>query len=354
MSKKIRVALIGVGNSASIFVQGLVNYRNKGDIIGLWHPELGGYHVDDIEIVESFDINPAKIGLDLGKAIFAEPNTCRRYINSDNLGIKINQGILLDKLPENVSKLVGCNEIIDDREISGVLRTSQVNTVLNLISSGLNKTTKAYAESALQAGCSFVNCTPSPIASDQSLASKFEDEELLLIGDDLMSQFGGTVFHKGILEFMVKRGIKVLKSYQLDVGGGVETLNTVDEKNKAIKRDIKTSSISVETPYGTDIVTGTTEYVDYLGNDRTSYYLIEGEGFLGSQPHIDIYLRTSDGPNAANILLDIVRSVQVSKERGKHGAPNEICAYGFKKPPTPIRLEEAQRRFTETYLRKGR
>ncbi|MFQ6135129.1 MAG: L-myo-inositol-1-phosphate synthase, partial [Nitrososphaerales archaeon] len=214
----------------------------------------------------------------------------------------------------------------------------------------LNKTSRAYAEAALQAGCSFINCTPSPIAGDPGLVSAFEDEELLVVGDDLMSQFGGTVFHKGVLEFMVGRGVKAVKSYQLDVGGGAETLNTIDEKNKAVKRDVKTSAIAVEVPYEMEIVTGTTEYVDYMGNDRTSYYWISGEGFLGSQIRVDIYLRSSDGPNAANILLDTVRSVQVSKERGRYGAPNEICAYGFKRPPTLIRLDEAYRRFSETYL----
>jgi myo-inositol-1-phosphate synthase len=127
-------------------------------------------------------------------------------------------------------------------------------------------------------------------------------------------------------------------------------MNTIDEKNKGIKRNVKTSSMSVEAPYKMDIVTGTTEYVDFMGNDRTSYYWITGKGFLGSPIRMDLYLKTNDGANAANILLDTIRSIQISKERGKYGAPNEICAYGFKSPPKLIKIREAQKIFSETYL----
>jgi myo-inositol-1-phosphate synthase len=181
--------------------------------------------------------------------------------------------------------------------------------------------------------------------------SRFEDKKLLLVGDDLMSQFGGTIFHKGILEFLGRRGIKLVKSYQLDVGGGIETLNTIDEMNRGIKRDIKTAAISVDSPNKMEIVTGTTEYVDYMGNDRTSYYMILGEGFFGSPIKMDVYLRTSDGPNGANILFDTIRSVQVCKDKGKYGASNEISAFGFKKPMNPVRLSQTESSFQNTFLR---
>jgi myo-inositol-1-phosphate synthase len=350
MTRKIRVALIGVGNSASVFVQGLICCRGKGKVIGLWHPDLGGYSGDDVEVVEAFDINPAKIGLDISEAMFVKPNAGRKYADVGKLGVQVRRGFLLDRLPEKVSKLIGVEGIIDGGDVSAVLKNSRVDAVLNLIPSGLDKTSQYYAEAALQAGCSLINCTPSLIAGDPDLVSAFEDKKLLVVGDDMMSQFGGTVFHKGILDFMDGRGVRAVRSYQLDVGGGAETLNTVDEKNKAVKRDIKTSSISIEVPYDMEIVAGTTEYVDYMGNDRTSYYLVSGKGFLGSPIRMDIYLRSSDGPNAANTLLDIVRSAQISREKGRYGAPNEICAYGFKRPPTPIKLDEAYQRFSETYL----
>ena len=350
MPNKIKVAIIGVGNSASIFVQGIASYKKEGKLPGLWHPKLGGYNPDNIEVTEAFDINPAKIGKDLSEAIFIEPNKSTKHLEIGNQGIFIRKGIMLDKLPEKVAKLIGVGSSFGNDEIAPILKKSGIDVVLNLIPSGLDKTSKAYAEAALQAGCSFINCTPSPIACDPNIVSAFKKAELLLVGDDLMSQFGGTAFHRGILGYMSERGIKASKSYQLDVGGGVETMNTIDEKNKGIKRNVKTSSISVEAPYKMDIVTGTTEYVDFMGSDRTSYYWITGKGFLGSPIRMDLYLRTNDGANAANILLDTIRSIQISKERGKYGAPNEICAYGFKSPPKLIKIREAQKIFSETYL----
>ncbi len=350
MPKKIRVALVGIGNSASIFVQGLAYYQKKGEATSLWHPDVGGQSISSIEVVEAFDVNPRKIGHDLGEAIFAKPNTVRKYVDVGRLGVKVRKGTLLDPLPKEVAEMISAKEGRGE-EVSAALKASRVDVVLNLIPSGLDKTSKAYADAALKAGCSFINCTPSPIARDSTVAAAFEKKGLLVVGDDLMSQFGGTAFHRGILEFMDSRGIRSVKSYQLDVGGGAETLNTVDERNKMVKREIKTSAIASEVPYKMEIVTGTTEYVDYMENDRTSYYWILGEGFLGAPIKMDIYLRTSDGPNAANILFDAVRAVQVSRENKQYGAPNDICGYGFKKPPKNIRLDKAYQRFSKAYLR---
>ncbi len=349
MPNKIKIALIGIGNSASTFIQGIFYYHKHGEIPGLWHPNINGYTIDNIEIVEAFDINPDKIGKDISEAIFIEPNKSAKLLEIEKQGIYVRKGIILDTLPENVANLIGEEGNFNSDTISSTLKNSGVNVVLNMIPSGLDITSKAYAEAALHAGCSFINCTPSPIASNPSIVSAFEKAELIVVGDDLMSQFGGTAFHRGILEFMLKRGIKISQSYQLDVGGGVETINTIDEKNKEIKRNVKTSSISIETPYKMDIVAGTTEYVDFMGNDRTSYYWISGEGFLRIPVRIDIYLKSNDGGNAANILLDIIRSIQISKEKGNYGSPNEICAYGFKNPPKLIRIDEALKIFSEKY-----
>jgi len=348
---KIRVAIIGVGNSASVFVQSLAYRQEECTIKGIWHPEIGGYGLEDIQVVEAFDINQSKVGKDLSAAISISPNNTTKNLEIQNLGVKVSEGLLLDELPDPVSKLMNVKKSYKETDIAQVLKKSNIDVVLNVISSGLDKTTKAYAEAALKAGCSFINCTPSPIVHDSNLVSEFEDAKQIVVGDDLMSQFGGTVFHKGILDLMIKRGVKILKSYQLDVGGGAETLNTINEDVKRAKRKVKSSAISSEVPYKIDTVTGTTDYVDFLGNNRTSYYWLLGEGFNGSPITIDIYLRTSDGSNAVNILLDLVRVVHISKERERYGAPNEICGYGFKRPPIPIVLEKAYNKFEETFLK---
>ncbi|GBC75128.1 Inositol-3-phosphate synthase [archaeon HR06] len=200
------------------------------------------------------------------------------------------------------------------------------------------------------ANCSFINTTPSFIAKDFNLNQEYERAKLCLIGDDLMSQLGGTAFHRGLISFLNKRGIKVINSYQLDVGGGSETLNTMDEEIRMKKKKIKANSILKELNYGINLVTGTTEYVEFMGNNRTSYFWIEGRGYLGSSIKIDIYLKSNDSENAGNILLDVIRATKRAKDMGLYGAVKEICAYGFKDPPFPLTLEEAYNLFSLKFL----
>jgi myo-inositol-1-phosphate synthase len=194
-----------------------------------------------------------------------------------------------------------------------------------------------------------VNGTPSEIACDNNLVRKYQNSQLVIAGDDILSQFGGTAFHKGILDFMNSRGLAIEKSYQLDVGGGSETLNTIDENIKMEKRNIKTESISEEVPYKFETVAGTTDYVDYMGNNRTSYFWIKARSFFDSDVKIDIYLRTNDAANAGNVLLDIIRAVIKSKSERRFGAPREICDYGFKKLPKPALLRRAREEFLTRY-----
>ena len=69
---KIKVAIIGVGNCASSFVQGIHKYREAPTdefVPGLMHAELGGYHIGDIEVVAAFDVDKDKVGKDVSYAI---------------------------------------------------------------------------------------------------------------------------------------------------------------------------------------------------------------------------------------------------------------------------------------------
>lgn len=351
MSSKIRIALIGIGNCACSLVQGISYYSENDSRNGLWHRVIGNYRVSDLEVVEAFDVDANKIGLDISEAIFSKPNVAKKYIDVSPLNVKVRRGFLYDELPKNLKNSFKI-ENGEPYDMVDVLKGSKVDVLVNLISSGLEKTSKFYAEVAVKSGCCFINATPSLIASDESMIKKFEEANLVVAGDDLMSQFGGTAFHKGILDFMHSRGIRVVKSYQLDVGGGVETFNTLNEDVKFMKRNMKTKAISIELPYEFETAAGTTDYVDYMQNDRTSYYWIQGEGFLGSSVRFDIYLRTSDGPNAGNILLDVIRAVKVAKDEGYFGAPLDICGYGFKHPPKIVKLKDAYQSFISRYVKE--
>ena len=348
MGLAVKVALAGVGNFASVFVQGLKFYSG-GERRGLWHPSVAGLGPRDVQVAAAFDIDSRKVGLELSGAAFAPPNVARRYVALPKTKVVVAPGISKgDVAPHlNGSRL----ESGTTEEVSRQIEDSGADILVNLISSGSVRSSEEYARAALRAGCAFVNCTPSLVLKNGRLAAGFRRAKLPLVGDDLMSQFGGTIFHKGLLSLMVKRGVKVSKSYQLDVGGGSETLNTIDEAIKMAKREVKTTAVASEVPYKFETIAGTTDFVDYMGNDRTSYFWFEGSGFMNSDTSVDVYLRSSDGANGGNVLLDVVRATHRCMRTGRLGTVGEICAYGFKSPPKPRQFDEAYGRFAAQYIR---
>jgi myo-inositol-1-phosphate synthase len=344
---KARIAIAGTGNCASVFVQGLVHYAS-GQKPGLWHPRVAGMHPRDLGIVAAFDVDERKVGLSLNMAIFAAPNVAQEYLEVPNSGVVVWPGLSKGDVAPHLSsaKLSTSNRAKVVEQLQG----AKADILVNLISSGSDASSEDYAMAALEAGCAFVNCTPSLLLKRRALAQRFTRARLPLVGDDLMSQFGGTVFHKGLVNLMVNRGVRLTKSYQLDVGGGSETLNTTDERIKQAKRTVKTTSVASEVPYKFETVAGTTDFVDYMGNDRTSYFWVEGSGFFGSGITVDVYLRSADGANAGNILFDVLRATYAAKKGKKLKAVGEICAYGFKSPQKKQHFAEAHRTFVADFV----
>ncbi len=342
----IRLAVAGVGNCTSVFLQGL-RYYSGSDSSGLWHPTVAGMKPRDVEVVAAFDIDSRKVGADLSRAAFEHPNVASKYVDLPRLGVSVKPGLAKGEPPPHLRTVELRSR--DEEAVVKELKQSGADILVNLISSGSDAASEGYAAAALRAGCAFVNCTPSLLLRGK-LASAYAKSGLPLVGDDMMSQFGGTAFHKGLLELMVKRGVKVSKSYQLDVGGGTETLNTIDETIRAAKREVKTSALTSEVPYKFETIAGTTDFVDYMGNDRTSYFWFQGSGFMNSGISVDIYLRSSDGTNAGNILLDVVRATHACKESGERSKTEIVCAYGFKSSSKHSHLDEAYSRFVSAFV----
>jgi myo-inositol-1-phosphate synthase len=344
----VKIAIAGVGNCASVLVQGLKFYSGE-QRRGLWHPNVAGLKPKDIQVVAAFEIDSRKVGLELSKAIFAPPNVARRYFSVPKSRVVVDGGISKGEAPPHLTGVrlekVGADEITKSLEESGA------DMLVNMISSGSSASSEEYARAALRARCGFVNCTPALVLKNNKLVADFQRAKLPLVGDDLMSQFGGTVFHKGLLGLMVRRGVKISKSYQLDVGGGSETMNTINETIKMAKREVKTTAVASEVPYKFETIAGTTDFVDYMGNERTSYFWFEGSNFMDSDISVDIYLRSSDGANAGNVLFDVIRATSRCMKIGKLGTVPEICAYGFKSPPTPMHYDEALSKFSALYVK---
>ncbi|MBO3842316.1 MAG: L-myo-inositol-1-phosphate synthase [Candidatus Brockarchaeota archaeon] len=348
--RRIRIAIIGVGNCASAVIQGLYYYSTNPEKEGLWHPVVGGYRVSDIEIAAAVDIDARKVGKDVSEAVFSEPNTFEKYFAIPKTGVVVERGLLEDELNPYLASTV--KPLKRDRgSIVEYLRENRVDIAVNMISSGLDKSSLAYAEAAREAGASFVNTTPTSIATSPVETEKFGERGLIVVGDDLMSQLGGTALHRGLVAFLKSRGVKPVKSYQLDVGGGLETLNTMYEDLRDFKKQVKTSSIVEEVEEGWEVVSGTTDYVDFLGNNRTTYLQFSAKGFMGGDFTINVSLRSNDGVNAGNIILDVVRAMAKAREDGLSGNVREISNYGFKKTLERKRIAEATIIFESKYCR---
>lgn len=351
----IKVALIGVGNCASALVQGVEYYRKAkldDDLVGLNHPDFAGFHVSDIEFVAAFDVAETKVGLDLADAIFAEPNNVMRFAKVGKLSVKVLRSPTLDGIDDMLRALLkeSSESAVD---VANALKESKAEIVVNLLPGSAEKATKFYAETSLNAGCAFINAAPIPIASNLEWSKRFEEKSLPLIGDDLQDQLGSTILHRNLLQLLVARGVKVDKSYQLDVGGGAESLDS-HYRGRMRKRGVKSAAIGQDLPYDAPLVAGSSDFVPFLDNGRESYFYIMGRQFGGAPIKIDIRMEVTDGPNAGPILMDAIRGAKLALRRGIGGALESISAYGFKMPPTPTTMYRAERWVEEFLLGKKR
>jgi myo-inositol-1-phosphate synthase len=196
-----------------------------------------------------------------------------------------------------------------------------------------------YAQAALQVGSAFINATPAKIASSKVWQAKYKKKGTLVVGDDIMDQIGSTILHKNLLSLLVERGTQIGETYQLDIGGGTESQLALDKKRYEIKRGIKTAAVAAAVPYKFPIVAGSSDFVDFMENRRTSYFWIKGEYFAGTDFTLDMRISLEDGPACAGILTDVIRMVKLATERDRSGALNAVSSYGFKAPPKRVPLE---------------
>jgi myo-inositol-1-phosphate synthase len=345
---KVKVALVGVGNCASAFIQGIRYYgklEKAEDCIGLRNPVLAGLSPKDIEVVAAFDVNERKVGKDLSEAIFANPNNAPKVSDVQSTGVKVNKGPLLDGVGKSTKAIIQVSNAPDSNVVQ-VLKDADAEVMVNLLPSGAAKASQWYAEQALAAGCAFVNATPNFIASDVIWAKRFFDAKLPLVGDDLIDQVGSTALHKTLLKLLSDNGVRIDETYQLDVGGGTESVDTLDRTRDA-KRQIKTESVAASIPYKAEIVAGSTDYVDFLQNKRDSYFWISGVYFCNSPMKIDLKFQTVDAPNAGSVLFDVVRALKLALTKKLGGVVEPVCAYAFKRPPQIVSLEVAENEFAK-------
>jgi myo-inositol-1-phosphate synthase len=338
VSDKISLALVGIGNVSITLVKGFEFYKNSTD--GLWHPKISGLSLNDFTIVAAYDIDASKVGKNLSSMI--------KGSKSDFGNITIQSGISDDVIPTHMTQ-GGQVKTSSYDEFVNSLKKAKPDFVVNLISSGMEKSGEKYAKAALDAGCSFFNATSAKTATEQTRKA-FESKGLLILGDDLMSQFGGTAFHRGMIDFMASRGILLQKAYQLDVGGNQDTQSTMAEETRERKRQIKTDSIAIESPVPFKSTAGTTEYAEQLGDSRVSYYWMEAKGFLDSPIELDLSLRTNDSTNGCNVIVDCLRAAKKTIASKDYAKAEIISAYAFKSPSKKMHIRECIESFEKTFV----
>ena len=339
MSNKIKIAIVGMGNVASTLIKGLEFYKNSTD--GLWHPTLAGFTLNDIVLSSVYDIDSSKVGKKIGQVLTNN--------KSDYSDVIIQPGLMEDVTPTHIAQRGQIKTTNYDNFVKS-LKETKPEFLINLISSGIEKSAEKYSKAALDAGCSFFNATSAKTASE-SVQKTFESKGLMILGDDLMSQFGGTAFHRGMIDFMTSRGIKIQKAYQLDVGGNQDTQNTMAEEVRERKRLIKTESIAIEAPYTFHSTAGTTEYAEQLGDSRVSYYWMEAKGFLNSTVEMDLSLRTNDSTNGCNVIVDSIRAAKQVLDKKNFAKAEIISAYAFKNPPKKMHIRDCIKAFEDAFAR---
>lgn len=295
-------------------------------------------------MVGAFDLDKEKVGRSLRSVIEGEIGYKVQVPE-----IRVGSSILLDDLGREIKKLI--NPVrTTDRALIDELTAEHPSVIVNMISAGLQRTSRRLAEIALEVDASYINCTPATVAADRRLAEAFKRRGRVLVGDDLQSQLGGTWLHRTLLHAFQRWGGHVAKSYQLDVGGSRETLNTLDESIREVKKTIKSNAVNQE-DHDAQVVTGTTDYIPFLKDGRISNLYLEVEGPMGAKFTLDGEYKTFDGVNAVNTLFDVIRAVDGAREEGRAGAIDEIINYGFKRAVNPVPMERALEDFERKFLR---
>jgi myo-inositol-1-phosphate synthase len=335
-SKTVRVGLVGVGNCASSFVQGLAYYRDvtgDDDIPGLMTPMLGGYGIGDVQISAAFDIDSTKVGKDVAEAVFAEPNNTRVFADVPRTGVTVERGRTLDGVGQYMR-----DEIVEsdraEADVTRILKDSGTEVLVSYLPVGSQRATEWYALRALEAGCAFVNCIPVFIASNADWRRRFEHAGLPLVGDDIKSQVGATIVHRVLANLFKDRGVKLDRTFQLNFGGNADFKNMLERERLESKKLSKTRSVTsqVEVPAGS-IHIGPSDHVAWLTDRKWAYIRLEGTGFGGTPMSVEVKLEVWDSPNSAGVVIDAVRCAKLALDRGIAGALTGPCSYFMKSPP---------------------
>jgi myo-inositol-1-phosphate synthase len=354
--EKVRVAIIGVGNCANAFVQGVEYYKDADPaeaVPGLMHVDLGGYHVRDVEFVAAFDIDAEKVGKDLSEAIWAGQNDTIKFADVPHLGVEVHRGMTHDGLgkylKEKITKAPG-----ETADIVGILQETKADVMVCYLPVGSEQATKWYVEMAIKAGVGFVNCLPVFIAREDYWDTRFRRNGLPVIGDDIKSQVGATIVHRQLARLFHERGVRMERTSQLNVGGNMDFYNMLERERLASKKESKTNAVTSimghELPES-DVYIGPSDYVQWLTDRKWAHIRLEGRSFGDVPLNLELKLEVWDSPNSAGIVIDAVRLIKLALNNGVAGQLDGPSSY-LMKSPHDQRPDGEARELTEEFIAK--
>ena len=347
MTRTIRLAVAGVGNCASSLVQGIEYYRQADPaeaVPGLMHVVLGGYHVGDVEVVAAFDVDAAKVGLDVGKAIFSGQNNTVRFSPVGELGVEVHRGPTFDGLGHYYRQTIE-ESLAEPVDVADVLRQTGAEVLVSYLPVGSEQAQKHYAQACLDAGVAFINAIPVFIASDPEWAQRFTEAGVPIIGDDIKSQVGSTIVHRILARLFEDRGLVLDRTYQLNVGGNMDFKNMLERERLVSKKISKTQAVTSQLDNGIapdDVHIGPSDHVPWLEDRKWAFIRLEGRNFGDVPLNLELKLEVWDSPNSAGVIIDAIRCARIALDRGQGGPLLAPSAYFMKSPPVQYHDDDAR------------
>ena len=352
---RVRVAIVGVGNCASSLVQGVQYYRDAADdefVPGLMHVNLGGYHVRDIEFVAAFDVDADKVGKDLSQAIVSGQNNTINFAEVPHTGITVQRGMTHDGLGKYLSQVIE-KAPGKTADIVQLLKDSKADVLVSYLPVGSEEATKWYVEQALQAGVAYVNCIPVFIAREEYWRGRFEKAGLPIIGDDIKSQVGATILHRVLARLFDDRGVKIERTYQLNVGGNTDFMNMLERERLESKKISKTQAVTSNMRHdlgARNVHIGPSDYVQWLDDRKWAFVRLEGRNFGDAPVSLEYKLEVWDSPNSAGVIIDAIRAAKIGLDRGIGGPLLSASSYFMKSPPEQFN-DDLAREKVEAFIR---
>jgi myo-inositol-1-phosphate synthase len=361
--RQIRIAIAGLGNCASALIQGIEYYKNmatedKDGSPGLMHYNLGGYAPEAIKVVAAFDVDRRKVGKSIQQALSSKPN-CTKIFHTvkTRSPVTVSMGKVLDGISHHMNDYPDNRRFIASNrkpvDVVRVLKKSGADMLLNYLPVGSEKATAYYADACLKTGVSFINCIPVFIVSDKKWAGRFNDAGIPVIGDDIKSQVGATIVHRCLAKLFEDRGVRIEKTYQMNVGGNTDFLNMLNHSRVKTKKKSKTEAVQsiFSIPLENEnIHIGPSDYVPWLNDNKVCFLRIEGRGFGNIPVQLEMRLSVEDSPNSAGVVIDAVRCCKIARDRRIGGSLISSSAYFMKHPPKQF-SDEIARLMLEDFIK---